>query len=90
MKRSTVKRLSVFFVAAIVCVLAMSVCSFAASEPTGPDFGKITDPIISLIDSIGWYVFGVVIALGSVYSIFLGVKFAKAEEPRTVRRLRHT
>lgn len=45
-------------------------------------FGKVSEPIISLIDSAVGPALGIVGALGAVYCIILGAKLAKAEEPQ--------
>lgn len=49
-----------------------------AADPTGQGAQKIID----LINSIFPWALGIVIAAGSIFSIILGVKFAKAEEPQ--------
>ena len=43
---------------------------------------KIADPIVSLIKNLLRPTLAIVGALGSLYCIILGVKFAKAEEPQ--------
>ena len=45
-------------------------------------FQKVADPIIDLINTLINPLLGIVGALGAVYCIILGVKFAKAEEPQ--------
>ena len=49
-----------------------------AADPTKQGAEKI----IQLIESIFPWALGIVIAAGSIFSIILGVKFAKAEEPQ--------
>ena len=44
--------------------------------------GKAAEPIVKLINSATGPVLAIVVALGAIYSIFLGVKLAKAEEPQ--------
>ncbi len=44
--------------------------------------GQAAKPIVSLINSATGPVLAIVVALGAIYSIFLGVKLAKAEEPQ--------
>ena len=39
-------------------------------------------PIVALINNATGPILAIVVALGSIYSIFLGVKLAKAEEPQ--------
>ena len=43
---------------------------------------EVVQPVTDLIRQISGPVLGIVAALGSVYCIILGVKFAKAEEPQ--------
>ena len=49
---------------------------------TAPDFQNITAPVEQLIRKVTGPLLGIVGALGSVFCIILGVKFAKAEEPQ--------
>lgn len=44
--------------------------------------GAAAQPIVKLINSATGPVLAIVVALGAIYSIFLGVKLAKAEEPQ--------
>ena len=46
------------------------------------NFDKVTSPIVDLINSLLGPAIGIVGALGAVYCVILGVKFAKAEEPQ--------
>ena len=43
---------------------------------------EVVQPVTDLIKQVSGPVLGIVAALGSVYCIILGVKFAKAEEPQ--------
>ena len=45
-------------------------------------FAEVAEPIEQLIDWIFAPAMTIVVALGSLYCIILGVKFAKAEEPQ--------
>lgn len=79
------KRFCLFVTVAVMCALVLSVFAFAGNadettELTG--FDKVTAPIIDLIDSLLGPLLGIVGALGAIYCVFLGVKFAKAEEPQ--------
>ena len=47
-----------------------------------PNFSNVTAPIESMIRAILRPALGIVGALGSLFCIILGVKFAKAEEPQ--------
>ncbi len=59
--------------------IMMAPVSVSANQP---DFEKVSQPIIDLIKNLLAPVIGIVGALGSIYCVFLGVKFAKAEEPQ--------
>ncbi len=50
-------------------------------DNTNP-FGEAARPIVQLIDQATGPILAIVVALGAIYSIFLGVKLAKAEEPQ--------
>ena len=52
------------------------------AQGTTPDFNQVTQPVVDLINSILGPAIAIVGALGAVYCVFLGVKFAKAEEPQ--------
>ncbi len=45
-------------------------------------FDSILSPIITLINDLMGPLLAIVSALGSLYCVLLGVKFAKAEEPQ--------
>lgn len=45
-------------------------------------FADVAEPIVQLIDWIFAPAMTIVVAVGSLYCIILGVKFAKAEEPQ--------
>ncbi len=47
-----------------------------------PNFSNVTAPIESLLRAILRPALGIVGALGAIFCIILGVKFAKAEEPQ--------
>ena len=70
-------------------VMLLPVTAFAGgsnaadySVGAGPDFDAVTSPIIDLIDSLLRPAIAIVGALGTVYCVILGAKFAKAEEPQ--------
>ncbi|MCL2698984.1 MAG: pilin [Defluviitaleaceae bacterium] len=44
------------------------------------DFGAVTNPIVELINALMVPALAIVGALGAIFCIILGVKFAKAEE----------
>lgn len=70
---------------AVMSAAAMQVTAFA-DEVSGnnPDaqLGDVTTPIKGLALQIFNVLIGLVIAIGSIYCISLGVKFARAEEPQ--------
>jgi len=45
-------------------------------------FQKVADPIIDLLNTVLTPLLGIVGAVGAIYCVILGVKFAKAEEPQ--------
>ncbi len=45
-------------------------------------FSAVTTPIVDLLNSLMTPILAIVGAAGSIYCIFLGVKFIKAEEPQ--------
>ena len=73
----------------IVClVLALStmllpcVCFANDADDTESGFEEVAEPIIDLINSALTIILSLVFAVGAIYCVFLGVKFAKAEEPQ--------
>ena len=49
---------------------------------TANPFAAMLDPIVRLLNQALVPVLGLVLALGTIYCVFLGVKLAKAEEPQ--------
>ena len=62
-----------------IAVMMMPATPVIASAP---DFTKVTAPIETLLKAILRPALGIVGALGAIFCIILGVKFAKAEEPQ--------
>lgn len=68
--------------------MVMPMTSLAANNESdfNPDgsvnFDKVTSPVVDLINSLLGPAIAIVGALGAVYCVILGVKFAKAEEPQ--------
>ena len=58
---------------------------YAMSEK---DLNEIVKPLIQVLNVLVPVLLGVVGALGAVWVIFLGVKFAKAEEPQEHEKAR--
>lgn len=44
------------------------------------DFYPVIQPILEILDAILWPAIAVVVAIGTIYCIFLGVKISKADE----------
>lgn len=71
-----------------IMLAPMTVMANAASEQSdfnvdgSVNFDKVTSPVVDLINSLLGPAIAIVGALGAVYSVILGVKFAKAEEPQ--------
>jgi threonine/homoserine/homoserine lactone efflux protein len=70
-------------------VMMMPFASFASTDTTttttkasGAEWDGVTAPIIALLNSMMRPLLAIVGALGSLYCVFLGLKFAKAEEPQ--------
>lgn len=55
---------------------------FLAATSTSNGFMTVINPIISLLDNLTTPLLALVGAIGTIYCIFLGVKFAKADEPQ--------
>ena len=49
---------------------------------TGTNFDTVTKPIVELINSLLSPILAIVGAVGTLYCVVLGVKYAKAEEPQ--------
>lgn len=45
-------------------------------------FDSVVAPVVELLENILWPLIAVVGAAGAIYSVVLGVKYAKAEEPQ--------
>jgi hypothetical protein len=44
------------------------------------DFYPVVEPILEILDAILWPAIAVVVAVGTIYCIFLGVKISKSDE----------
>jgi len=66
--------------------LAMVMTAVAATVTTvfadAPDFSDVSTPIVDLINALINPALAIVGALGALFCIILGVKYAKAEEPQ--------
>ena len=66
----------------VLAVMMMVVVMATPASATGANFDSITNPIVELINSLLGPALAIVGAIGSLYCILLGVKYAKAEEPQ--------
>lgn len=68
---------------AVVAVgMLMTTPAFAA------DYNKVVNPIVKLLNNLLGPLLGLVGAIGTLYCVLLGVKFAKAEEPQDREKAR--
>lgn len=63
----------------LAMTLVMSVSAFAAESNM---FESVYAPIVSLLNSLLGPLLAIVGAIGTLYCVLLGVKYAKAEEPQ--------
>lgn len=61
--------------------MASSVAMMALASSSNP-FANAAKPIVNLINMAAGPLMLIVVALGTLYCVFLGVKLAKAEEPQ--------
>ena len=64
--------------AAIATGAMLSTSAFAAEA----DFAGVVSPVVELLNSLMTPLLTIVGAVGALYCVLLGVKFAKAEEPQ--------
>ena len=67
--------------AAVISSLAVT-CLPTTAYAKGANLDGVASPIVALINSLMGPALAIVTALGSLYCVLLGVKFAKAEEPQ--------
>ena len=80
MKKLNVRRMGSMFLVVMVLMAFLATPAFAAGTET--NFDSITNPIVDLINSLLTPALAIVGAIGSLYCVVLGVKYAKAEEPQ--------
>ena len=80
MKKLNVRRMGSMFLVVMVLMAFLATPAFAAGTET--NFDSITKPIVDLINSLLTPALAIVGAIGSLYCVVLGVKYAKAEEPQ--------
>ena len=79
MKKLNMRRIGSMFLAVMMLSVVMAIPAFAAGETS---FDGVTAPIVDLIESLLGPALAIVGAVGSLYCVVLGVKYAKAEEPQ--------
>lgn len=67
------------FMALMAMTIAIVPC-FAAGDPSS--FYDVVQPVVDLLDSLLGPLLLVVGAVGALYCVLLGVKYARAEEPQ--------
>lgn len=67
-------------------LLASSGASNAADNP----FNEMAQPVVSLLNMVITPALLIVGALGAIFCILLGVKYAKAEEPQDREKAKHS
>lgn len=77
MKKLNEKRITTAFAVILTLLVFMAV---GVSADSG--FAKVVEPIVDFLKGLMAPILGIVGAVGSLYCILLGVKFAKAEEPQ--------
>ena len=85
MKNLNLRRLGSLFMVVMMLMAFMAMPVFAGDEEeetTGTNFDSISTPIVDLINSLLSPVLAIVGAVGTLYCVVLGVKYAKAEEPQ--------
>ena len=80
MKKLNVRRMGSMFLVVMLMMALLTTTVFA--EGTGTNFDTITNPIVELINSLLSPALAIVGAVGALYCVVLGVKYAKAEEPQ--------
>ena len=80
MKKLNMRKMGSMFLIAMMLIVFMAAPAYAAE--TGTNFDDVTKPIVELINSLLSPVLAIVGAVGTLYCVVLGVKYAKAEEPQ--------
>ena len=66
----------------IMVMLATVLMTCPAMAANTSSYDAVVNPVISLLNSLLGPILGLVGAVGTLYCVLLGVKFAKAEEPQ--------
>ena len=81
MKKLNARKVGSMLMVAMLMMACMATPAFAAA--TGSvNLDSITTPVVGLINSLLVPALAIVGAVGSLYCVVLGVKYAKAEEPQ--------
>ena len=78
MKKLNLRRTGTRLATGLMLMASLTSGAFAA----GTNFDTVTNPIVDLINSLLGPVLAIVAAIGTLYCVVLGVKYAKAEEPQ--------
>lgn len=86
MRKLNVRRMGSMFMVVMMLMAFLATPVFAAGTETtggtGTNFDSVTNPIVELINSLLTPALAIVGAVGALYCVVLGVKYAKAEEPQ--------
>ena len=92
MMKLNVRRMGSMFLVVMMLMALLATPAFAdgtdatgatgTAAGTGTNFDTITNPIVELINSLLSPALAIVGAVGALYCVVLGVKYAKAEEPQ--------
>ena len=72
------RKVTGIFIMVMLATVLMTCPALAA----GSSYDAVVNPVISLLNSLLGPILGLVGAVGTLYCVLLGVKFAKAEEPQ--------
>ena len=78
MKKLNMRKMTSMFLVALMLTAFLATPALAA----GANFDTITTPVVQLIESLLGPALAIVGAIGALYCVVLGVKYAKAEEPQ--------
>lgn len=73
------KKVTGIFIMVMLATVLMTCPALAANTSS---YDAVVNPVISLLNSLLGPILGLVGAVGTLYCVLLGVKFAKAEEPQ--------
>ena len=72
------RKVTGIFIMVMLATVLMTCPALAAES----NFDTVVSPVIALLNSLLGPILGLVGAVGTLYCVLLGVKFAKAEEPQ--------